>query len=334
MRKIELGSANVIIAFGIRKPLKKLSSLAGFGLLICCFCLSACKPEVRNSKNYLFLGHTYQWGVKDNNRIDYRLEDLDFGKYDQIWLGGDLCARTNEDTATLDYLDSIFDLSAPGTHWALGNHDVKYGPLEWIEQRTGRKSFYSSHFNGINLMVLNTNEFYHPNYQPKPEECDLLARQMKMLTDMADTISVATHLIVLHHHCLLTNKMTDSTLILSRIFNWYMHGLKVDCENALTFEAGIYPILQRVQEKGVQVILIGGDLGQRSKSFEYRSKEGIWFLGSGINNSAIDIYLPEYVTDTSADKVLLFEHQMEQAALQWKFVELEKWIETEGLKKE
>ena len=281
----------------------------------------SCKKNLNeNIKEYLFLGHTYQWGVKENNRIDYRFDGFDFGKYDQIWLGGDMAARANEKLATLNYLDSIFDLSASTTHWALGNHDVKHGPLSQIESITGRKNYYTSTFDGISLVILNTNEYHHPLYTPKPDECDMLEGQLRMLENIVDTIQQVSHLVVLHHHALLTNEMTGDTLKMNMIFNLYNEDVRVDCANKFTFENKIYPLLEKIQAKGIQVVLVSGDLGQRSKSFEYKTKEGIWFLGSGINNSAVDNYLPEYVTDTSPDKILVFEHDIKQKSLTWKFV--------------
>ncbi|MFT5168182.1 MAG: hypothetical protein ACI8P3_003422 [Saprospiraceae bacterium] len=283
--------------------------------------LNSCEQGSNNKiKEYLFLGHTYQWGVKDNNRIDYRFEGFNFEKYDQIWLGGDMAARTNESLATLNYMDSIFDLSVPTTHWTLGNHDINHGALSQIESITGRKSYYTSTFDGISLVVLNTNEFHHPLYSPKPHECEMLEDQLQLLQNLADTIQDVSHVVVLHHHALLTNEMTHDSLKMNKIFNLYNEDVRVDCASKYTFESKIYPILKKIQKKGIQVILVSGDLGQRSKSFEYQTAEGLWFLGSGINNSAIDIYLPEYVTDTSPDKVLIFEHDIDRKILTWKYV--------------
>jgi len=258
--------------------------------------------------------------MKDNNRIDHRFKDFDFSTYDGIWLGGDICARTGEAPETLAYLDSIFNLSAPTTHWALGNHDVGHGPLEWIEAVTDRKTYYTVYQDGLNIVVLNTNEFHHPNYKPKPKECDLLDGQIEMLQHLADTIQEASHLVILHHYGLLTNAMTGrDSLRLNLIFNLYHDNLKVDCAGAHTFESRIYPILEQIQKKDIQVILVSGDIGQRSKAFEYQTEAGIWFLGSGINNSAIGTYIPDYVTDTSPDKILVFEHDVTRRNLTWHF---------------
>jgi Calcineurin-like phosphoesterase len=287
-------------------------------------CHSDPKPQ---TKKYLFLSHIYQWGVADNNRIDYRFEGFDFKYYDQIWLGGDLCARTSESPATLEYLDSIFNLSSDRTHWALGNHDLIKGDVNFITEKTHRKTYYSDFFNGIGIVVLNTTEFYHPQYQPKNFECALLDRQLQMLENIADTIKRASHLIVLHHLPLLNNQMTDDSLDIGKLFNYYHPEYLTSCKIPSTFEKVFFPIFKKIQKKGVQVITIGGDLGQRSKEFEYRSKEGIYFLGSGINNSAIAFNLPDYVTNTSPDKLLIFKHDISKKELSWEFVELNSFIE-------
>ncbi len=279
------------------------------------------------TKKYLFLSHIYQWGVTDNNRIDYRLEGFDFEYFDQIWLGGDLCARTSEYPETLDYLDSIFDLSSDKTHWALGNHDLVEGNVEFITNKTKRKTFYSSFSDEIGVVVLNTTQFYHPNYNPKNNECSLLDGQLQLLENIADTINTTSHLIILHHLPLLSNQMTNDSLKLGKIFNYYHPEYFVSCLKPTTFENVFYPIFQKIQKKGVQLILIGGDLGQRTKEFEYRSKEGIYFLGSGINNSAIPFGLPDYVTNTNPDKLLIFNHDLKEKELSWEFVELKKLIE-------
>jgi hypothetical protein len=287
----------------------------------------SCLSEPDSQKKYLFLGHTYQWGVKDNNRIDYRLEKFDFAPFDQVWLGGDLCARTNESPATLAYLDSIFDLSSERTHWTWGNHDVQYGgSWEVITDVTQRKSYYSTDVNGICLVVLNTNEFHFPQYQPKPQECEVLDGQIQLLENIADTISEASHLVILHHLVLLSNERTGNQMKLNEIWNLYQPDLTVDCAGTTSFDERIYPLLERIQEKGIPVILVGGDLGQRSKAFEYQSEEGIWFLGSGINNSAVDHYIPDYVTNTNPDSILVFKHNLRTQKLEWTFSPLSDFV--------
>ena len=93
-------------------------------------------PEVPCSTNceYIYLGHINE----KHNAVDRRIEQADLSKYDQIWLGGDLCSETTREESTLDYVDSLFNLSSKNTHWSVGNHDVRNGNTEWITARTGR----------------------------------------------------------------------------------------------------------------------------------------------------------------------------------------------------
>ncbi len=308
--------------FILKKLIEAFISKAYFGIILILLFLSCKTEEKQTTRQYLFLGHTYQWGVEDNNRIDFRLKDFDFGQYDQLWLGGDLCARSSEKMETLTYLDSIFDLSDPSTHWARGNHDLVKGIPGAIEQITKRNSYYSAALESATLVVMNTMEFHHPNYKPKPAECEMLDGQIQMLENIADTIAQSSHLIVLHHYCFLTNELYSDSTNLNTIFNLYVPDLKIDCANEHTFTSKLYPIFKKIQSKGVQVVLVSGDLGQRAKAFEYQTEDGIWFLGSGINNSAIEVYVPDYVTDTSPDKILVFEYDLEERELTWEFKEL------------
>ena len=88
-----------------------------------------------------------------------------------------------------------------------------------------------------------------------------------------------------------------------------------------------FQVLKKIQEKGVQVITVAGDLGQKTKELELKTKEGIYILGSGINNSAISHNLPKYVTNTSPDKLLIFNHDLNKKELSWEFIELTQVIE-------
>lgn len=108
------------------------------------------------------------------------------------------------------------------------------------------------------------------------------------------------------------------------IFHYYRPQLAFSCQPPGSFEQLVYPLLRQVQKRGVQVLLIAGDLGQRQKTFEFRTAEGIYFLGTGINNSLDPAFAPDYVTNFDPDRVLLFEHFPEERRLEWEFVLLEK----------
>ena len=287
-------------------------------LYCCCLLFSGCSQN--KNQQYIFIGHSYDWKAKDGNRVDPRIEQLDLSKYDQIWLGGDICARTSEDPATLSYLDELFGITKNNCHWALGNHDINKGNPALIEQKTGRPSFYSHYTDGLTFLVLNTN-LGHPQL-PAPDSsalCQQLNQQFSLLKKVCDTIQESAYLILLHHHALISNELADHQINVSDKWHYVWPALPFACTPTGSFEELAYPILTKVQQKGTQVVLIGGDIGQRSKGFEFQTKEGIWFLGSGINNSMDPRYVPEYVTNRNPDSILVFDYDLEKQKLEWTF---------------
>lgn len=280
--------------------------------------MAACGQE-EPVRRYLFLGHPYRW-VEAGNRVDSLVEALPLDRYDQIWLGGDVCSRTTEKRETLLYLDSLFRFKRGNVHWAWGNHDIMFGNENWLPETTGRPDYYSEWVDGMLLVVLNTNLLQWPESNPDSIFCSRMEGQYRMLRDIADTIRAASHLVLLHHVCLLTNEMTGNSMGLDTVFNFYKPFLKMRCQpDTASFEKAVYPMLAKVQQRGIQVVLVGGDLGMRSKAFEYQTPDGVWFLGSGINNSVNPAYAPSYVTNFDADRILEFTLDREAKALSWKF---------------
>ncbi|MEJ2055250.1 MAG: hypothetical protein P8X42_15140 [Calditrichaceae bacterium] len=84
------------------------------------------------------------------------IENINFTQYDVTMLGGDLTWTTSEDTATMAYCDSIFDLGSPNTLWSLGSHDVQREDSGIIKSFTGRESYYAYNRDGITFLVLDT----------------------------------------------------------------------------------------------------------------------------------------------------------------------------------
>ncbi|MEL6863153.1 MAG: metallophosphoesterase [Bacteroidota bacterium] len=295
------------------------------GFLGLCLLLLACQPETP-SKKYLFLGHTYDWKSDDNNRVDPRIAALKPKLYDGIWMGGDICARSSGERATLVYLDSLLHLGASTTHWAVGNHDLTSGHPEMIPEFTHRPSFYQHYFDGIHLMVWNTC-FEHPQLPKYEAGCEEMNAQYQLIKNVCDTLQKADYFVILHHHALLTNSIARNDLDVDTLFHYYRPKSRFSCEPAGSFEELVYPLLTEVQQRGVQVILIGGDVGQRCKTFSYQSQEGIWFLGSGINNSMGSETIPPWVTNLNPDSILVFEHQIEKGRLSWKFYDLDEMVQ-------
>ncbi|HMQ48681.1 MAG TPA: metallophosphoesterase [Saprospiraceae bacterium] len=284
------------------------------GLLVFSVFMSACakKPEIAD---YLHIGHAYDWHFTD--RMDRRLEKLNFKSYDQIWLGGDVCARTSEKQATMQYLDSLLNFSK--VHWSLGNHDNDYGELTNITNYLQRPTFYTQWQAGFCLMVLNTNLFWPYPGVPPQDDCEQKAEQLAMIQAVCDTIQAASHLVILHHHALFTEKMLDEKGDTIRTFNVNPVPFMASCDSSLTVTDFMYPRLVELEQKGIHVVLIGGDFGMRSKQFEYTSAEGITLLGSGVNNTVSREYAPEYVTDFSADYILELQYNFLEQQLSWQF---------------
>jgi hypothetical protein len=278
--------------------------------------------------HYFFAGHCYQWNSPNWGRTDFRLEKIGLDTFDQIWLGGDLVENLFHHPQNMEFVDSFFQVGKPTTHWAIGNHDVldQKGDFSGIEKRTKRKSYNSSHQNGITMLVLNTTEFSFPAYQNQPHECELLDGQMNLIKAVTDTIENSSHLIILHHHALLTNEIAEQKIKVEEAFNIYTPSFNLGCEDRGTFSELVYPRLQEVQKRGVQVILIGGDAGLQVKEFDFTTEDGISFLGSGLNNSAGTDGKPDHF-NSAPDKVLIFKHQPEVRKLEWEFRLLDEMVE-------
>lgn len=296
-----------------------------FRLIFFCGLLTfaeACLPEA--PREYLFVGHPYDYNSYE--RLDPRVERLLEYPFDEIWLGGDVCAHTAASEENLAYLDSLMEAVPGEVHWTLGNHDVEFGPVERVLALRRRPAFYTTYQNGLCLMVLNTNLFWFYPSNPPQRECAAKEAQLEMVRSVADTIREASHLVVLHHHGLFTEILTDTAGRPTEAFNINARSIRATCDSASYANEVIYKELAKVQRRGVQVVCIGGDLGMVAKEFDYLTPEGISILGSGINNSLPRASAPDYVTAFGPDKVLWLEHWPSRRALKWRFVTLDSLV--------
>jgi hypothetical protein len=249
---------------------------------------------------YIFMGHTYQ---RDGggSKVDERIEQLDFSEYEGIWLGGDICSEATLDYSTIEYLDSLFDLSNENTYWTFGNHDIRNGNLEWIYEFSGKGTYYSHYQNGFTSIILNTNLI--------PSQCEQLNDQYYMIENVCDTIQQSSHLILIMHHGIwrdVPDLPPPATYAHSDLIYWNSNCFSVNS----TFVNSIYPMLLEVKNRGVEVICILGDMGASQKKFDMQSIDGISFLGCGLNSS------PE-------DYVLILEYETESQDLIYKFHNLD-----------
>ncbi|MFT4661518.1 MAG: hypothetical protein ACI8XB_001795 [Patiriisocius sp.] len=287
-------------------------------LLIAILVLSSCDKSVdeviiisdeipdNGTADYAFFGHTY----RSNSAVDVRIEDLDLSIFDQIWLGGDICSETTQDQSTIYYLDNLFGISQENTHFSLGNHDIRNGNVQWITDVTQRPTYYTTSFNGITLMVLNTNFGYLGNY-----DTTQVNAQFEMIENVCDTIENSSHLIILSHH--MVWGQIDDLNDISDYANGEHSNLLFQIGPNLNYFDGVFPKLQEVVANGVKVVHIAGDLGQKEQYYEFETPEGIQYLGSGITSEIP--YNDQFPTAGEPDYFLLLHHDVDAKEIYWSF---------------
>lgn len=262
-----------------------------------------------STKKYFFVGHAY----KNQSQVDDRLLNLNYSAYDQIFLGGDMCSETTENKKNIEYLNSIFNLSSKKTHWALGNHDTRNGNIDWITDKTQRPTYYATFFNNITLLVLNTNFTPWGTYDPI-----LVNSQFDLISKVCDSINISSHLIVLTHNALW--KGIDNISNLGDYANADLSDLLFSIDPDYKYINGIYPKLVEVQKKGINVIHIAGDFGQKVSRYTHLSSDSIQFIGSGItSNTPYNEQLPSHGLP---DYYLVLNHDLTTQKISWEFTEL------------
>ncbi len=263
----------------------------------------------KDTVKYLFAGHTYQF-YTHGEKVDTRLEAMDLSMYDGIWLGGDVCSEALLEYTTLEYIDNLFDLKHPNTHWTLGNHDARNANWNWLEKMTGKKTYYSSYYKGITYLVLNTTL--------TPYDCEQLDDQYRTIVNVCDTIENSSHLILIMHHGIWQNVPglpAPSAYAQSNLIYFSFNCYRPDA----TFIDEIYPRLVAVKNKGVEVILLIGDMG--NKKIDLLSDDGIHFVGAGLNHSKYKD--PEDREKIAPDWLIEFNHIPEDRWLNWHFLNMD-----------
>lgn len=246
------------------------------------FVLVSLLTSAQNSVDFLFIGHCYQFGT-GGNRVDYRVEALELDVYNGIWLGGDVCSEAMLNYPTVEYIDNLFDLGNPETHWSLGNHDARNGNWEWYEEFTNRRTFYTYSNFGITRVVMNTNIV--------PTDCESLNAQYEMIIAACDTVNTENELILIMHHGIwrdVPGLPIPGGYAQSDLRYWNSNCYSVHS----TFVESIYPKLVEAKQRGVEVYCILGDMGAGPKSIDFLSDDGIRFLGCGLyHNEPEDVVL-------------------------------------------
>ncbi len=224
---------------------------------------------------YMFIGHCYE-PYTAGDKVDHRLETFDFSEFDGVWLGGDVCSEAMLNYSTVEYIDGIFNLGNPETHWSLGNHDARQLNWEWCEEFTNRKTYYAYTSNGITRIVMNSNLV--------PTNCEMLDEQFDIITAVCDTISMSSNLILLMHHGLwrgVPEIPPPITFAQSDLVYW-----NANCDSVNTqFVDVIYPKLVEVKQRGIDVTCIMGDMGSQLKKFDMFSADSVRFMGCGLHEN-------------------------------------------------
>lgn len=260
--------------------------------LISCSSTEPTEPEI---VEYLHLGHTR---TESNPLMDPIVEQIDFTKYNMLWLGGDIAYSTSYDEQTITHVDSIYNLGNANTLLALGNHD--YNDLKRVERFTNRPAFYCTHKNGITFIILDTQDSL----------TNIIGKQKELFESVIDTLEHSTHLVILTHKLIW---MYDNSYLQPQI-NTISNGSYGDCFyciNPNNFYSDIYPKLLEVKRKGIAIICVGGDIGNKVKEFEFVTDDDIYFLASGIQSGV------------GSNKGLVFTHDITNKTLDWEFKFLE-----------
>lgn len=285
----------------------KVKSFTSIIIFVLLFHVSLKSTGQDTVNRYIFMGHCYQYG-SGGKKVDHRIESLDLSKYAGIWLGGDVCAEAMLEYSTIQYIDSLFDLGNPETHWSLGNHDARNGNWEWYEEFTDRDTYYAYSKNGITRVIMNTNLV--------PTDCENMDAQFEMIINACDTVKTGNHLILIMHHGIwddIPGLPSPFDYAQSNLIYWNSNCYSVTS----TFSKIIYPELVEAHSRGVHVYCILGDMGDTQKSIDFISDDGILFLGCGLYKNE-----PE-------DRVLIFSHQTITNQLTYQYHKLDSLLMTQ-----
>lgn len=250
--------------------------------------------EESEARTYVHIAHTR---TDANPDIIAPVENIDFSVYDMTWLGGDMAFLTSADDKTMTRIDSVFDVSNTSTLWALGNHD--YMDLERVQRFTGRLPYYWHRDDDLTVVVVDTQDSLSYISQS----------QLDMFQSAIDQASTCSHFIVLSHKLIW---MPDHPLLEEKIdsINNSRYGECRGCLGRSNFYLDLYPKLVTLQNSGVQVICIAGDIGTKVTQFEYKTLDGIVYLASGME------------VENPNNRAIKFTHQVCTDVLSWEFVDL------------
>lgn len=260
---------------------------------------ASCQQD--ESVSFLAIGHTRQAASNDKDKVLKSVEKIPFKNYDVIMLGGDLVLESTKNQEQLNYLNQVFNLQSPNTLWTMGNHDYRDHP-ELVKSVTNRPTFYAHQKEGIDeitFLVLDT----------QLDSCNIIGQQFQLFQQTINNLSKGDQLVILHHKLIW---MPDHTTLDSKT-HATTNGMVGDCFYCLmknNFYEDIYPELIKLEQKGIEVFMIAGDIGSKVNQFEFTTKEGIVFLATGLEDGRTD------------NKVLTLNY-VNGKSLKWEFKSIE-----------
>ena len=245
----------------------------------------------QDTARYIFMGHPRD----DDREHEYLLktvELIDYTKFDLILLGGDLTWSTSAERTTLQYCDSIFNLGDSNTHLAAGNHDLDN--VADLLEFTKKPRYYAFSRNNITFLILDT-EISVPDFK---------GEQLEMIQNVADTIEKSDYLVLIHHRIVWMVGVPELVYLMDSVAASTKNLSQSD------FYTDVYPLLQKVKNKGVQVLCLAGD--RTDVNIRYLPEDSITFLASGMRGTVPD-------EDNFA---IILTHVIQSGKLEWDFAAL------------
>ena len=215
--------------------------------------------------NFIYIAHTR---LDDNRGIYSKIYDIDFSLYEMTLLGGDLAANSFSNPEIIAHLDSIFDYKSPRTLWSIGNHD-NTSKARFLKT-TLKEKFHSYEAHDVTFITLDSQDSLS----------SILNEQKDFLMATLDSITTSS-VLIMTHKLIFMNGHSVMDAAIETVCNG-RRGDCFHCHNPNNFQSEIAPRLKELQESGVQVIVVGGDLGYKQSSFEYLDPSGIVYLGNGM----------------------------------------------------
>ncbi len=244
-----------------------------------------------DTARYLFMGHPRD-DDREHEHLLKTVELIDYDKFSLILLGGDLTWNTSADRSTLEYCDSVFHLGDTNTHLAAGNHDLDN--VAYLLEFTKKPRFYAFSRNNITFLILDT-EITTPDFK---------GEQLEMIQHVSDTIEKSDYLLLVHHRIIWMVGVPELAYLMDSVAQSTRNLSQTD------FYTDVYPLLQNVKSKGIQVLCLAGD--RTDVNIRYEPEDSITFLASGMRGTAPD----------EENYAIILTHQIQESKLEWDFASL------------